>query len=361
MDRYYRIFSEFDIDDKAVGIQKWGYGHINRTFLVDTAKGDQYIMQMINKYVFTEPDKVMHNIMKVTEYLKRQIEEEGGDPERETLNVIMTRDGKNLYWDEDGEPWRVYTFVKNSISYERVRSNEDFYYAGSAFGNFAKRLIDFPADELYETIPKFHDMPDRYHNFDVAIEEDRSGRAKNAAREIELAQSFRQYAWEFFEREQKGELFNRVTHNDTKPNNILYDRDTNRPICIVDLDTVMPGLIANDFANSIRFGANKVAEDAKNYEDAGIDLELYRLYTKGYLDECGSVLTDVEKEMLPVGARMMSIENGIRFLGDYLDGDVYFSTEYPEHNLVRARTQLKLVEDMLKNWDQMEDILHELI
>lgn len=361
MDRYYRIFSEFDTDDRAVGIQRWGYGHINETLLVDTAKGEQYIMQKINKYVFTEPDKVMQNILKVTEYLKKQIIADGGDPERETLSVIPTKDGGCLYNDEDGEPWRLYTYVKNSISYERVRSNEDFYYAGTAFGSFVKRLIDFPADELYETIPKFHDMPDRYHNFDVAVEEDRSGRAKNVKREIELAQSFKQYAWEFFEREQKGELFPRVTHNDTKPNNILYDRDTNMPICIVDLDTVMPGLIANDFANSIRFGANKVAEDARNYEDAGIDLELYRLYTKGYLHECGDVLTDIEKEMLPVGARMMTIENAIRFLGDYLDGDIYFHTEYPEHNLSRARTQLKLAEDMVENWDRMLDILHELI
>lgn len=344
------VVAQFQTEGKAVEKMPYGNGHINDTFLVvcETAegKGKRYILQKMNHSIFKAPEQLMENVVNVTGYLRKVIVSQGGDPERETLNVVKTGNGSSFYVDQKGDYWRMFLFVEGTVCLEMVESEKDFYDSGVAFGNFQKMLADYPAKTLHETIPNFHNTPSRFKDFQKAVQEDKMGRAVLAKEEIAFALERESDTRVLTDLLQTGELPLRVTHNDTKLNNILFDADTKKAICIIDLDTVMPGLSHYDFGDSIRFGASTGAEDEKDLSKVELDLTLFEAFTKGYLEGCGGSLTEKEIEMLPMGAKLMTYECGIRFLADFLVGDVYFKIHRDGHNLDRARTQFKLVKDM---------------
>jgi len=339
----------------------WGNGHINDTFLLvfegEDKKTIRYILQRMNKNIFKEPEKLMENIEGVTSYLRKIIIENGGDPERETMNVIPTKENKSFYVDSKGDYWRGYVFIEDSTSYDKVERKEDFYECAVAFGNFQRLLADYPAATLHETIKGFHDTKARFAVFKQAVADDVCGRAASVQDEINFVLEREDIANYFCDMLENGELILRVTHNDTKLNNIMMDNQTRKGVCVIDLDTVMPGLAMNDFGDSIRFGASTAAEDEKNLDKVWCDMELFELYTKGFVEGCGGKLTKKEIELLPMGAKTMTFECGMRFLTDYLQGDTYFKVHREGHNLDRCRTQFKLVSDMEAKWDIMADIV----
>ncbi len=343
--------------------RKYGNGHINDTFLVrfidENGKKTKYILQRINSNVFKKPAEVMSNIIKVTEHLKKAIEAYDGDPERETLTVIKTKSEKGYYIDGYGFCWRAFIFITDSVSLDLPEDDNDFYQSAVAFGNFQRMLGDFPASELFETIPNFHNTPKRYENFLVSLEKNASGRKDTALEEIEFVNKRKDFMSLLEDSHKEGKLPLKVTHNDTKMNNVMLDKDTREPVCVVDLDTIMPGYSVNDFGDSIRFGASTAAEDEKDLSKVHFDIKLFETYTRGFLKGCGGTLTQGEIDLLPAGAKMMTLECGMRFLTDYIDGDTYFKTAYPEHNLVRCRTQFRLVEEMEQHWDEMQAIVQK--
>ncbi len=311
----------------------------------------------MNHDIFRNPPLLMENIVNVTEHLRGIILSRGGDADRETLNVLKTRDGASFFRDTDNNYWRGFPFIERSICLEKVGSTKDFYDSAVAFGNFQRLLSDFPAHTLHETIPNFHNTPSRFLDFKAAVERDKLGRAKQAEAEISFALEREKDTDVLTKLLKEGKLPLRVTHNDTKLNNILFDADTKKALCVIDLDTVMPGLSHYDFGDSIRFGASTGAEDEKDLSKVELDLSLFEAFTMGYLEGCAGSLTDLEIEMLPMGAKLMTYECGIRFLADFLDGDVYFKIHRDGHNLDRARTQFKLVADMEKKWGEMAEIV----
>ena len=338
----------------------FGGGHINDTFLLKREDGYRFVLQRINKNVFPNPPQVMENIQRVTHHLRKRIRAVGGDPERETLRILKNADGEMFCIDRNGDYWRAYTFVGNSMSYDQVESADIFRESGRAFGRFMSMLDDFDAASLHETIARFHDTPKRFRDFHAAVDGNASGRADNVRDLIEVALSYESFGSTLMDQLAAGDLPLRVTHNDTKLNNVLIDTDTGCAVCVVDLDTVMPGLCAYDFGDAIRFGASTAAEDEQDLSKVHFDMDLYRAYAEGYLSEVAQALSANEVDSLAVGAKMMTLENGIRFLGDYINGDVYFKTAYPEHNLVRARTQFKLLAEMDEHWDEMLACVREL-
>ncbi len=340
-------------------IRPYGSGHINDTFLV--RKDKRYILQRMNRNIFTDPQGVMENILGVTNFLREKIKKAGGDVERGTLTVIPTKAGESLHWDSQGDCWRMYHFIEDAISYDRVESEQDFYESAVAFGNFQQMLADYPAETLHETIPGFHDTKARYEVFLKAVEEDVCGRAKEVAKEIAFFQERKEIAAVLGDMLAAGELPLRVTHNDTKLNNIMMDAKTGKGICVIDLDTVMPGLAVHDFGDSIRFGASTGDEDEPDLSKVNCDLHLFQLYTEGFLKGCRGSLTETERGMLPMGAKVMTYECGMRFLTDYLQGDTYFKTHREGQNLDRCRTQMKLVADMEANWEEMARIVAQCL
>ena len=341
-------------------VKPFGEGHINETYAVymPTDKGEEfaYILQRVNNNVFKDPAGVMENIFGVTEYLRNVVREEGGDPDRETLSCIKTKNGCTYFEDSEGQPWRSYHYIQNSVCYQLVENPEQFYQSGASFGHFLKQLGNYPAASLKETIPNFHNTVNRFENFQIALKRDIKNRAVTCKPEIQFVLDRKEDCKVLVEQQENGTLPIRVTHNDTKLNNILFDADTGKGLCIIDLDTIMPGLAANDFGDSVRFGAATAEEDEKDLSKMHFDISLYELYTKGYLEETRDVLTPEEAVSLAWGARLMTLECGMRFLTDYLQGDTYFKTAYPEHNLVRARTQFRLVEEMEQQFDKMIEI-----
>ncbi len=357
-----KALEQFAIDGSVKEIRPYGNGHINDTFLAVFQSGDgekRYILQRMNHNIFKNPPLLMENVVGVTDYLRKAILAQGGDPDRETLNVVRTLEGKSYYEDQGHSFWRVFLFVEGTLCLEKVESPKDFYNGGAAFGDFQRMLAEYPAGELHETIPNFHNTPSRFQDFRRALEADRAGRAALVRPEIEFALSREEEISVLTDLLKKGELPLRVTHNDTKLNNILFDRATGRALCVIDLDTVMPGLSLYDFGDSIRFGASTGAEDERDLSRIELDLELLEAFTEGFLKGCGGKLTRREIEMFPMGAKLMTYECGIRFLGDFLEGDVYFKVHRENHNLDRARTQFKLVADMEKKWDQMVSIVEK--
>lgn len=344
--------THFRLDGTPVSCRAFGSGHINSTFQIKTDAEKTYILQRINQYVFTDPKAVMENVGAVTEYLRKRVD----DPS-ETLHFLRSDTDTFYYIDEQGEFWRCYEFA-DGLCLEAPESERDFYESAIAFGRFQELLKDFPAETLHESIPLFHNTVNRYRLFKEALKKNASGRADTVAAEIAFILEREQEAGTICALLDSGELPLRVTHNDTKLNNVLLDRKTRKALCVLDLDTVMPGSSLYDYGDSIRFGAATAAEDEPKTEKMGIDLNLFRVYTAGYLTACPG-LTEKEKELMPLGAKIMTLEVGVRFLTDYLDGDLYFKTAYPEHNLVRARTQLKLVADMEAHWEEMQRIVAE--
>lgn len=354
------VIKNFDIKGEVISLENYGSGHINDTFLAlvnDEGKEKKYILQRINHNIFKEPDKLMENIAGVTSYLRKKIIENNGDPERETLNIVKTLDGGNYYKDELGSYWRVYKYIEDAKTYDKVLSAKDFYESAYAFGHFQNLLSDYKAETLHETIKSFHDTKKRFARFKEVLEADIKDRARNVQDEILFFIENEDLANILGDMVESGELPLRVTHNDTKLNNIMIDDESRRAICVIDLDTVMPGLAVNDFGDSIRFGANTAAEDEPDTSKVGLDLNLFETYAKGFIEGCNGSLTKRELDMLPTGAMVMTYECGMRFLTDYLEGDVYFKTSRKNHNLDRARTQMELLKDMKRNLDEMLDII----
>lgn len=350
----------FKLDGTLLSADSYGSGHINDTFLLRHQLADgserKLILQRINHEVFTRPRELMENLSAVTGCLREQILHRGGDPERETLNVIPAADGKPYYRDSLGSYWRVFRFIKDAASFDALPDPESFYQSAVAFGNFQHLLAEFPAHKLHETIPDFHNTRNRFRLLLEAVEKDVCKRAASCRAEIDFALSREALAGELYHKLENGELPLRVTHNDTKLNNIMFDTKTGKAICVIDLDTVMPGLAANDFGDSIRFGASTGAEDERDLSKISCDMSLFALYTKGFIEGCAGSLTETEILTLPLGAIIMTYECGIRFLTDYLNGDVYFKIHREGQNLDRCRTQLKLVADMEAKRPEMERI-----
>ena len=336
----------------------YGEGHINDTFVVwreDRSK--RFILQRINTDTFTDPVGLMENICGVTRHLREKILAAGGDPARETLNVIPTLSGAACHLDAEGGAWRAYDFVEDTICLQQVGSEADFRTVAETLGKFQNQLADYPASTLHETIARFHDTPNRYANFEKALSADALGRAKDIAPEAAFIHAREKDCHTLLDLLAAGEIPLRVTHNDTKINNVLIDAATGKGICVIDLDTVMPGLSAYDFGDSIRTGANDCAEDEPDQSKVHFDLHLYEVFAKGYLSTAGAAMSPAEKKSLAWGAKLMTLECGIRFLTDYLEGDHYFHTARPDHNLDRARTQFTLVRQMEEVFDQMLEIV----
>lgn len=354
-----QIAENFMLQGKIERITPHGNGHINDTYLVFCMEGQEeykYVLQRINHEVFKKPEEVMENVENITSFLREKIQKEGGDPERETLNVVPAKTGASFCRAEDGTYWRVYHFVEGASSYDMVTKPEDFYESGVAFGHFQKMLEDFPAEKLHETIPNFHNTVNRFDNFKKALEADMMHRAEEVQEEIRFVLEREKDCHVICDGIDSGEIPLRVTHNDTKINNIMMDNETGKGICVIDLDTVMPGTALYDYGDAIRAGASTGEEDEKDLSKISCSLELFELYTKGYIEGCEGALTDTEIKLFPMGAKLMTLECGMRFLTDYLEGDHYFKIHRPEHNLDRARTQFKLVKDMEEKWDKLQEI-----
>ncbi len=332
-------------------------GHINDTFIVDSKNGKTYVIQKINKNVFKKPFEVMENITGVCRYISNRLALSDIKERFLTLTFIPNKDGGYIFLDENKDYWRCYIFVDNTFTLNQPEKEGDFYQSAYAFGFFQKMLCNYPADRLYETIPDFHNTPKRFQSLIEAAERDIKGRRKEVEKELAFC----------FEREsdtrvltdalRNGELFLKVTHNDTKLNNVLLDTETRKGVCVIDLDTIMPGLVVNDFGDSIRFGASTATEDEKDLDKVSISVEKFEEYTRGFLDGTAGTLTGNEKKYLLWGAKTMTFECGMRFLTDYLSGDTYFKIDYPEQNLDRARTQFKLVQDMEEKWQELDRII----
>lgn len=352
----------FEGEVKSTGL--YGNGHINETHLVISkdanGKEHQYILQKINKRVFKDPASLMNNYALVTEHLRKNILARGGDAERETLTLVKTVEGKNFFVDGDGEFWRACLFIRDSRSFDKVENPDQFYRSGLAFGNFQALLRDFPAHLLVETIAKFHNTPDRFRQFSEAVAADVKGRAASVSAEIAFVREREEFMNLFEDAYAAGKLPLRVTHNDTKLNNILFDKDGETPVCIIDLDTIMPGYAINDFGDSIRFGATTALEDETDLSKVNFDIGLFELYVKGFLKGAAGGLTEEEISYLPEAAIMMTLECGARFLTDHLQGDTYFRISRENHNLDRARNQFKLVSDMEKALPEMHKIVDKI-
>lgn len=355
------VVGQFQTKGEMVSCEPYGHGHINDTYLVVTTgtKGPvRYILQRMNTAIFTDPVRLMENIVGVTRYLTEKIKARGGDPDRETLQVIPTVADQSFYTDVKNNAYRMFLFIEDAGSYDTVKSAEDFYESAVAFGNFQALLADYPAATLHETIPDFHNTRKRYENFEAAVAADVNDRCRLVAPEIAFIRARRSETDRLLKLQAAGELPLRVTHNDTKLNNIMIDNQTHKGICVIDLDTVMPGLSLYDFGDAIRFGANTAAEDETDLSLVTLDLELYSRYVAGYMTGCQGRLTANEVRELPWGAKLMTLECGMRFLTDYLEGDHYFKIHREHHNLDRTRTQLALVADMERKWTRMEEVVN---
>lgn len=357
------VIANFQYNGRLVRGCAYGNGHINDTYLlvfeIAGMGSIKVILQKMNKDVFANPVKLMENVMGVTAHLRQKIIEKGGDPERETLNVIPAYNGKPYYRDSYGDYWRSYKYITDATCYDLVEKPEHFYQSALAFGNFQCMLADYPAESLHETIEGFHDTKSRFAVFKKSVEEDTLGRAASAAEEIRFVLEREDVANCFSDLQAKGELPLRVTHNDTKLNNVMIDNKTGKAICVIDLDTVMPGLAMNDFGDSIRFGASTAAEDEKDLSKVSCSMDLYERYVRGFIEGCAGRLTEQEIDLLPMGAKVMTFECGMRFLTDYLQGDRYFKIHREGHNLDRCRTQFKLVADMEQKWDTMQEVVEK--
>ncbi len=357
------IISKFDLDCSLISCERYGEGHINETYLAivnENGKEVKYILQRINSNLFTDVDKLMNNIKLVTEFNRQKIIARGGNPDRESLSLVYTLDNKPYYYSkEDNSYFRIYKFIEDAIAYQVVEKPEHFYQSAVAFGNFANLLAEFDATQLFEVLPNFHNTVKRFKDFEIALEKNASGRKDQAQEEIEFYLSRKDYCNKIVDLLNSGKMPTKVTHNDTKLNNVMLDATTGKPVAVIDLDTIMPGSICYDFGDSIRFGCNPAAEDEKDLSKVNFDINLFESYAKGYLSALGDGVSQIEKDNLAFGAILMTYECGMRFLSDYLDGDVYFRTHRPEHNLDRTRTQIKLIKDMEKVFDKMQEIVNK--
>ncbi len=354
------VLDNFAINGEFVSCEPYGEGHINRTYLaIFNENGNEkwYILQKINSTLFNPIEKLMRNIELVTEFNRARIIEKGGDPDRESLTIVRTKDGKTYLQLGENDYYRVYIFIRDTVAYQTVANPQDFYYSAIAFGNFNNLLAEFDASQLYEILPNFHNTVKRFNDFKTAVQNDSFNRAKDCQEEIKFIMDRENYYSVIVNKLASGEMPLKVTHNDTKLNNVLLDAKTGEPVAVIDLDTIMPGSICYDFGDSIRFGCNPCSEDEKDLSKVNFRFDLYKTYLDGFLTALGDRITQVEKDHLAMGSILMTIECGMRFLTDYLQGDTYFRTHREGQNLDRCRTQLKLVSDMEKILDEMNALV----
>ncbi len=345
------IMRQFNLEGS---LESYGNGHINDTYLYGAP---EYILQRINTGIFKNPDQLMENIERVTAFLREKIAREGGDPDRETLTVVKTSDGKNYYRDGDN-CYRVYKFVQGSLTIEAAQSPEDMRKVGEGFGRFQQQLSDFPSEKLFETIKDFHNTAKRFEVFEASVRENKAGRAESVRAEIDFFLSRKDITHIVTDGIASGEIPLRVTHNDTKINNILFDAKTRDVLCVIDLDTVMPGSVLYDFGDALRVGASTAAEDETDLEKVRFSTESFTAFTRGYLKETAGMLTESEVSLLAFSAKLLTFECGIRFLTDYLEGDTYFKIHREHHNLDRARNQFKLVAEIEKLEDELKETVY---
>lgn len=350
------ILSNFAINGEFISCEPYGSGLINRTYVAvynEGGKRVRYIVQRINTNLFKNVDGLMNNIKLVTEFNRAEIVKRGGDPDRESLTLVPTKNGGTYFRTEEGDCYRVYVFIENAKGYDVVEKPEHFYESAVAFGKFAMLLDRFDSSKLFGVLPDFHNTVKRFDNFKKSLEADKFNRAKDVKKEIEFALNREKITHTIVDLLASGKMPSRVTHNDTKLNNVLIDTRTDKAVSVIDLDTMMPGSICYDFGDSIRFGCNPCLEDTPETEKVIFNMPLFETYTKGYLSVFGDTITDIERKNLPMGAILMTYECGIRFLTDYLDGDVYFRKTREGQNIDRTRSQFKLVSDMEKRYDEM--------
>jgi len=354
------IVSRFAVAGSYREAAPYGSGHINDTYAVRCTDGNasrRYLLQRVNHRVFKQPEKLMENIARVTRHLRSRLPAEGADPDRCTLTLVSTADGADFLRDDRGDYWRMYLFIEGARTYDVVENPAHVYEAARAFGDFQRRLADLPPPRLHETIPDFHHTPRRVAAFREALARDVAGRAADARAEIDFVLRRADRAARLIDLAAQGSLPERITHNDTKFNNVMIDDATQRGLCVVDLDTVMPGLVLYDFGDAVRSGANTAAEDERDLAKVAFNLDAFDRLAHGYLDATGHFLTDAEINELVFSAWLITLEIGIRFLTDHLAGAVYFKVHRPNHNLDRCRTQFKLVADMERHADAMNAII----
>ena len=363
-DKLKTVIDGFDFPGEFERCDEIRTGHINRTYRLtfrDAEGARQYLLQRINTFAFKKPEEVMENVTLVTEHLRRAIEAQGLDSQNRVLRVISSRAGRPLFYDAEGGAWRAYNFITHAHSVDVVESPDQFEIVGQACGDFQNMLSDFPIDRLHDTIPYFHDTIRRMDNFEASVSKDVLNRAGDVAEEIAFIRARREPMGRIVRMIEAGELPLRVTHNDTKCNNVMVDDATGQAMCVVDLDTVMAGSALYDFGDAIRFGACTAAEDESDLSKVALDMNLFRAFADGFISRTAGGLTVTELENLPLGALVMTFENGVRFLTDHLDGDVYYHIDRPGHNLDRARCQFRLLSDMERHHDEMNAIVRALI
>ena len=350
-----RIAEQFRLDGAVQSVATLGEGFINDTYIVTTERA-RYVLQRKNRNVFTDIPAMMRNIEGVTSFLREKVRRAGGDPRREVMTVIPTHDGALYYEDAAGDYWAATLFIEDSVTCQSASTPELARCGGEGIGRFQRMLADY-GEPLADILPGFHDIRSRFRQWDDALARDAAGRRASVAREIEWIECRRDEMLRFWQRVETGEIPRRVTHNDTKMSNVLIDNATGDAVCVIDRDTVMPGLAAFDFGDSIRAGASTGAEDETDLTKVHFSVPLFKAYTEGFLGEAGKALTETEIRTLPDGAKLMTFEVGIRFLADYLNGDVYFKTKYPQHNLDRARNQFHLVAEMEAKRDETQTVV----
>ena len=350
----YKVLEQFQLDSPAVSSDRYGCGHINETYLVVTESGRRYILQKISNRAFPDVAGLQENIAAVTRYLHTQITNPYG-----ALTLIPTLDGKDYYHAGENSDWRVYDFIEGSLCLQAPETPEDFYQSAIAFGTFQQQLAGFPAETLHETIKNFHNTPDRFRIFKEVLARDVMGRAKDVQPEIDFVLAHEEIGGKLMAMLKAGELPLRVTHNDTKLNNVMLDEVTGDGVCVIDLDTVMPGSLLYDYGDALRFGGSSGAEDEKDLDKIYFVVENFEAFTRGFLETLPSI-TEEEIKLLPFSIKLMTLECGSRFLADYLNGDVYFKVHREGHNLDRCRTQFKLVKDIEDKMDELNAIVAKI-
>lgn len=345
----YEVVRHFAIPGVVTSIEPYGDGHINDTYRVQMEDGIwDYLLQRLNSNIFLHPDQVQMNIMRVTHHLREVIRREHGDPSRESLQLFSTKKGATYYLDEEGKAWRLFLFISNSVGGGKAGTTEELYEAGTCFGTFQRRLSDFRAEDLYEIIPRFHDTPWRVTQLREAMERDAAERLESVQELCAFCLEREEEAAGLQKALEEGKIHKRVTHNDTKTNNCLFDQWSGRAICVCDLDTVMPGIAAYDFGDAIRFGANLAEEDDPDESHVSLSVERAQAFADGFIGAAGETFDETERRLLPQGIWTVTYEQAVRFLTDYLNGDTYYKTKYKEHNLDRTVNQLALLMDIEK-------------
>jgi hypothetical protein len=357
-----RIYNSFHADGSFSQAVTCGSGHIHDTFRIVTGEKDKddYILQRLNNKVFRNVPELQDNIERVTNHIRKKLQSiPGADIKRECLTVIMAENGKSWIEDEDGSFWRMFIYISDHRSYDIVDTPEKAIEGGKAIGRFQALLADLPGKPLYETIPNFHDIGKRLESFITSVKNDKAGRSGNSGREIDFILKRAEEMKIILQLGNEGKIPLRITHNDTKFNNILLD-ENDKALCLIDLDTVMPGYVHYDFGDVIRTAANKAAEDEKDLSKVRMDIDLFRAFAEGYLSETRDTLNDIEKDYLAFAPRLLTYTMAVRFLTDYLDGDTYYKIHHEHHNLQRAKAQLKLIENMEEQYPVMLDIIKKL-